>query len=145
MKIYTIGFTGKTALDFFEALRGAETRYLLDIRLHNNSQLAGFTKKGHIEYFTERLTELEYVELPVLAPEDEMFKLYREDGDWPSYETKYLTLLAQREVASEVDSALFIDGAVLLCSEPTPEHCHQRLAAEHLRARVFEDAIIEHL
>ena len=67
------------------------------------------------------------------SAEDEMFKLYRQSGDWPSYERKYLTLLGDREVVGQLDSALFTDGAVLLCSEPTPERCHRRLAAEYLR------------
>ena len=83
MKIYTIGFTTKTACEFFEPLRDAEARFLLDIRIHNNSQLAGFTKKGNIEYFTEKLTHLQYRELPILAPAEELFKEYRSGMEWP--------------------------------------------------------------
>ena len=88
MTICTIGFTGKTVQEFFEALQGTEAKHLLDIRLRNNSQLAGFTKKGNIEYFVERLTQLTYQELPVLAPEAEMFKQYKSDGDWEAYEAR---------------------------------------------------------
>ena len=145
MKIYTIGFTGKTAREFFETLQGLDARYLLDIRIRNNSQLAGFTKKGNIEYFIEKLTSLIYLELPLFAPSKEMFKQYRKDGDWPIYEQKYLQLMNDRKVAQEVDKTLFEDGAVLLCSEPTPEKCHRRLAAEFLRDEVFKEAFISHI
>ena len=107
MKIYTIGFTGKTAQEFFEKLQSAEARYLLDIRVHNNSQLAGFTKKGNIEYFVEYLTNLQYDELKVLAPAEELFKRYRKDRDWPSYEVAYLQSLRDRNVIGEIDQSLF--------------------------------------
>ena len=145
MNIYTIGFTAKSAREFFEALRTVEAKYLVDIRVHNNSQLAGFTKKGNIEYFTERLTSLAYVHLPVLAPSVEMFKQYRQNSDWPGYEAKYLDLLRERDVGLSIDKQLIREGAVLLCSEPTPEKCHRRLAAEFLRDHLFEDARIIHL
>ena len=145
MKIYTIGFTGKTARDFFETLREVEAKYLLDIRIHNSSQLAGFAKKGNIEFFTEQLTSLTYFELPLLAPSEEMFKKYRGDRDWLTYEQSYEHLMKARDVSEDIDPVLFQHGAVLLCSEPTPEQCHRRLAAEFLGAEVFEDASIVHL
>ena len=144
MTIYTIGFTGKTAQEFFEALQGTEAKHLLDIRLRNNSQLAGFTKKGNIDFLTEELTSLTYLELPLLAPSEEMFKEYREDGDWDRYEHRYLQLLKDRDVSEEIDRALFQDGAVLLCSEPSPQKCHRRLAAELLRDELLGDASIVH-
>ena len=145
MKIYTMGFTGKTAREFFEKLQETDAKYLLDIRIHNNSQLAGFTKKGNIEYFIERLTSLIYQKLPLFAPSEEMFKQYRKDGDWSTYEQKYLQLMKDRKVAQETDKTLFENGVVLLCSEPTPEKCHRRLAAEFLRDEVFKEAFISHI
>ena len=145
MTIYTIGFTGKTAQEFFEALQGTQAKHLLDIRLRNNSQLAGFTKKGNIEYFTERLTHLTYQEMPVLAPEEAMFKQYRSDGDWEVYEARYLALLNERRASENVDRDLLADGAVLLCSEPTPEKCHRRLAAEFLCNSMLDEVQIVHL
>jgi uncharacterized protein (DUF488 family) len=145
VRIYTIGFTGKNAREFFEKLQSAEARHLLDIRIHNSSQLASFTKKGNIEYFLEKLTRLHYVEVPLLAPEEEAFKQYRQDSDWPAYERKYLELMRDRRVTQDVDGTLFKEGGVLLCSEPTPERCHRRLAAEFLRDEVFREADIVHL
>ena len=145
MRIYTIGFTGKSARNFFEKLRGVEARYLLDVRLRNTSQLAGYTKKGNIEFLTEQLTGLTYVELPMLAPSKEMLERFQKDRDWSWYETEYLRLLKERKITREIDRALLRDGAVLLCSEPTAERCHRRLAAEYLKNELFPDAYIVHL
>ncbi len=145
MKIYTIGFTSTTARDFFGKLRRVGARRLLDVRLHNSSQLAGFAKKGSIDFFTEELTSLAYVEAPLLAPSEEMFKEYRKTKDWPTYEARYIGLLCSRRIETEIDASLFEGGAVLLCSEPTAEHCHRRLAAEYLRDNLFEEADIIHI
>ena len=145
MNIYTIGFTKKTAQDFFEKLQSADAKYLLDTRLNNKSQLAGFTKKGSIEYFTENLTNLTYRELPLLAPTSEILKQYRSDGDWDAYEDRYNRMLVERRVVDVIDSSLLAEGTVLLCSEPTAEKCHRRLAAEFLKERCIQDAEVIHL
>ena len=144
-KIYTIGFTGKTAREFFDLLNSTDAKYLADTRLNNNSQLAGFTKKGNIEYFIEKLTKLEYLELPLLTPEKEMFQQYRKDGDWDLYESRYNQLLDERTAAETIDPALLDNGVILLCSERTPEKCHRRLAAEYLKSNRFPDVQILHL
>ena len=145
LRIYTIGYTRKTARDFFEELLSIDARYLVDIRVHNSSHLASFTKKGHIEFFLQNLTDLVYVEQPLLAPSEEMFKRYRSDGNWTYYESRYAQLMRDRRVAEEIDQSLFRDGAVLLCGEPTPERCHRRLAAEFLRDELFPSAQIVHI
>ena len=144
-KIYTIGFTGKSAQEFFDLLNSTDARYLADTRLNNNSQLAGFTKKGNIEYFVQKLTSLEYIELPPLTPEKEMFQQYRKDGDWELYESRYINLLEARLAVETIDRALLDDGVILLCSERTPEKCHRRLAAEYLKANRFPEVEIFHL
>ncbi len=145
MKIYTIGFTGKTAEEFFDLLNTTDAEYLVDIRLNNNSQLAGFTKRGNIDYFTERLTGLTYLEMPIFAPEPEAFKQFRSDGDWEAYEARYAKMLRDRDVTAGIDVEVFRKGAVLLCSERTAEKCHRRLVAEHLLETVFPHAEIGHL
>ncbi len=122
-----------------------DAKYLLDIRIHNNSQLAGFTKKGNIDFFTEELTGLQYEEMPILAPDEEMFKRYRKDKDWRAYEARYVELLRDRKVSGEISGELFESGAVLLCSEPKPDQCHRRLAAEYLKDEAFREASIVHL
>ena len=145
MNIYTIGFTKKTAQDFFEKLQSADAKYLLDTRLNNKSQLAGFTKKGNIEYFIENLTELTYLELPLLAPTSEILKQYRTDGDWDAYKDRYNQMLIERNITQTIKGSLFAEGSILLCSEPTADKCHRRLAAEFLRENAFGDFGIVHL
>ena len=145
MRIYTIGFTGKSAEEFFTLLQSAEAAVLLDIRVHNRSQLAGFTRRDHMPFLTENLTNLRYIELPILAPESDLLKQYRTDGDWDNFEVQYLQLLVDRNAVAAIDRGMFSDGVVLMCSEPTAEKCHRRLAADHLRTHVFADADIIHL
>ena len=144
-KIYTIGFTGKTAREFFDLLNSTDAKYLADTRLNNNSQLAGFTKKGNIEFFIEKLTHLTYIEFPLLAPEKDMFREYRKDGDWELYESRYIGLLEQRLATESIERGVLAEGVILLCSERTPEKCHRRLAAEYLKANGFPEVEILHL
>ena len=136
MTIYTIGFTKKTAERFFEALEDSGAKHLLDIRLSNNSQLAGFTKRNDLRYFLKRLVNMEYHEVPMLAPEKSILDQYRKTGDWAKYERRYLELIRQRGVEKYINQVLFEEGLVLLCSEPEPTHCHRRLAAEYLAQAV---------
>ncbi|MXX31087.1 MAG: DUF488 domain-containing protein [Chloroflexi bacterium] len=149
MKLYTIGFTKKSASEFFdELLRPSGAKRVIDVRLRPSSQLAGFAKVsksgGDFEFLLDRLCDMDYVHTPLLAPSDELFTSYR-GGDitWDEYAERYLELLAVREVARVLDRALFAD-ALLLCSEDTPERCHRRLAAEHLQQH-WGDIEIIHL
>lgn len=145
MTIYTIGFTKKSAKEFFESLRRTGARHLFDVRLHNKSQLAGFTKRDDLRYFLEQILNMEYHEVPILAPEDSLIAEYRKTGDWAKYEQSYLELIRQRRVEHHINPALFEDGVVLLCSEPEPDHCHRRLAAEYLAHSLLGSANIKHL
>lgn len=145
MEICTIGFTKKNAAEFFGILRGAGIRRLIDIRLNNNSQLAGFTKRDDLRFFLGELCGAEYVHEPQLAPSKEILDAYQaKQLSWEDYETRYLDLLAERDAEHAVDRRLFDDRGVLLCSEPTAEHCHRRLAAEYLAAK-WGGAEIVHL
>ena len=145
MTIFTIGFTKKSAKEFFTALRHSSARHVLDIRLHNTSQLAGFTKREDLRYFLRQIVNMEYHEFPILAPEDSLLSDYRKTGDWAKFEQSYLELIRQRQVERHIDPALFEDGVVLLCSEAEPNHCHRRLAAEYLARSMLVEAYIEHL
>lgn len=140
MTIYTIGFTKKTAEKFFEALKGSGAKHLLDIRLSNNSQLAGFTKRNDLRYFLKRLVNMEYHEVPILAPDESILNEYRKTGDWAKYEKRYLELIRQRGAEKCINPVLFEEGVVLLCSEPEPTHCHRRLAAEYLAQTLSSEA-----
>ncbi|CAJ5085270.1 MULTISPECIES: DUF488 domain-containing protein [Burkholderia] len=134
MDVATIGFTNKSAEKFFGLLRDAKVRTLLDVRLNNISQLAGFAKKADLRYFLSELLGAQYVELRELAPEKEMLKRYQaKELTWDSYAAAYVELLAKRRVESNLDIDLF-DRGCLLCSEDKPHHCHRRLAAEYLNS-----------
>lgn len=136
MEIYTIGFTKKSAAEFFETLRHAGIRRLIDIRLKNSAQLAGFTKRDDLAYFLREICDAEYRHEPLLAPTPEMLERYRKRrATWDEYERQFLRLMEQRRIDETLDPALFATPTVLLCSEPTAERCHRRLVVEFLRAR----------
>lgn len=149
MTLYTIGFTKKSAREFFsERLGRSGAERLIDVRLKPSSQLAGFAKvgktDGDFQFLLLELCGMDYVHLPVLAPDPELLKGYRAgDVTWDDYEPRYLAELEARSAADTLDRSLF-DNAVLLCSEDTPEHCHRRLAAEYLK-RHWGDVEIVHL
>ncbi|MCD6567652.1 MAG: DUF488 domain-containing protein [Dehalococcoidia bacterium] len=145
MIIYTIGFTQRSAEEFFKALRSSGAKHVLDIRLNNKSQLAGFTKQDNLRYFLKQLVNMEYHEVPILAPERAILKEYRKTGDWSKYERDYLKLIRQRQVEKHIASALLEEGAVLLCSEAKSIHCHRRLAVEYLAQMNPTDTKIVHL
>lgn len=144
MKIFTIGFTKKTAEQFFNLLDRPDIKRVVDIRLNNSSQLAGFTKSEDLRFFLRRVIGKDYAHLPQLAPTADILKAYR-DGkeDWAGYERDFLALMKERRVEETVPKD-FIDGGCLLCSEATPEHCHRRLVAEYL-AKQWPDVRLHHL
>jgi uncharacterized protein (DUF488 family) len=144
MTIYTIGFTKKNAEQFFEALRKSGARRLVDVRLNNVSQLAGFAKKQDLKYFLEKICAMEYVHLPILAPTQEILDEYKKHkGDWRVYERSFLELMRERKIEDQVSRDV-IAGGCLLCSEDKPDHCHRRLVAEYLKEH-WGDVEIRHL
>lgn len=135
MKVFTIGFTKKTAEQFFTLLNQPGLVRLVDARLNNVSQLAGFTKKNDLQFFLREICHIDYVHLQLFAPTQEILDAYKKNGgDWETYEAQFLKLMTSRHIEDAVDKKL-IDGACLLCSEATPKHCHRRLVAEYLRDR----------
>jgi uncharacterized protein (DUF488 family) len=145
MEIYSIGFTQKSAAQFFGALKQAGIGRLMDIRLNNTSQLAAFAKASDLPYFLRELCGADYVHQPLLAPTQDMLDAYKKKkGDWADYETEFLALMAQRDIAHTLDRASFQQPTVMLCSEPTAEHCHRRLVLEYLQQR-WNGIIICHL
>lgn len=143
--VATIGFTGKPAQVFFDLLRTAQVHTVLDVRLHNTSQLAGFAKKQDLSFFLDELCGATYVEMPELAPEPSLLKRYQSKSlPWEDYSAAYLDLLAKRRVESALDATLF-DSACLLCSEHLPHHCHRRLALEYLNSQWGNRLKITHL
>jgi uncharacterized protein (DUF488 family) len=134
MEIFTIGFTQTTAEDFFGRLKLNDIERLLDVRLNNRSQLAGFAKRDDLAYFLRALVGARYEHEPLLAPSQEILDAYkkRKRMPWPEYEERFLGLMRDRRVQDELRPEEFKQRTVLLCSEATPEHCHRRLVAEYL-------------
>ena len=144
MKLFTIGFTKKTAKDFFEMLRKSGTKRIVDVRLNNVSQLAGFAKKNDLVYFLEKICNVEYVHAPELAPTKDILDDYKKKkGDWKIYEEKFLALMKERKVENTLSKQIISDGC-LLCSEHKPHHCHRRLVAEYLKQH-WGDVDVTHL
>lgn len=144
MKLFTIGFTKKPARKFFELLRKSGAKRIVDIRLNNVSQLAGFAKKDDLAYFLKEICGMDYVHLPELAPTQQILDEYKKhQGDWKTYEASFLELMGQRRIADKVPKEVLADGC-LLCSEDKPMFCHRRLVAEYLKQH-WVDVDIVHL
>jgi len=144
MKLFTIGFTKKSAREFFSLLAASGAKRLIDVRLNNSSQLAGFSKRDDLEYFLKAICEMDYLHLPELAPTAEILDAYKsKQMDWALYEEAFMKLMRERRVEETVAREV-LDGAVLLCSEPKPEKCHRRLVAEYFQ-RAWGNLDIEHL
>jgi len=146
MKLFSIGFTQTTAEHFFTRLKSAGVRRVIDVRLHNVSQLAGFAKKDDLRYFLEAIGGIEYEHRPELAPTADLLGRYRnrgQPGSWEAYASGFLDLIRERKIETTL-SADALDGACLLCSEHTAARCHRRLVAEYLSAR-WQGVQIHHL
>jgi len=128
----TIGFTGKTAKEFFRLLQEAGVRKVLDIRDNRIGQLSGFAKFPDLAFFLERIAGISYAHAPELAPSPEIRKAYQRSKDWPAYESAFLQLMRERQIPEKAAPAEYEGTVALLCSEPGPEKCHRRLVAELL-------------
>lgn len=135
MEICTIGVTKRTAADFFGALKRAGVKRVLDVRLRNSSQLAGFSKHADLPFFLAELCGAEYIHERCLAPTPELLSAYRKGRiDWPAYERLFLELMGTRQIEQAIDPELFAVPTALLCTEPTADRCHRRLVLEYLQA-----------
>ena len=131
-RTFTIGFTKKSAETFFTHLAESGVRRLLDVRLKNNSQLAGFAKRDDLAWFLKAIAGIDYLHVPEFAPTEQMLSTYKKHGgSWEVYEQEFLDLMARRSIESQFTPE-FLDGGCLLCSEPTEQHCHRRLVVEYL-------------
>jgi uncharacterized protein (DUF488 family) len=142
--LFTIGFAKKPAEQFFTLLIEAGVQKLIDIRLHNVSQLAGFTKRDDLSYFLRAIAKIDYLHMPALAPTQEIFEAYKKKkGGWTAFEQSFNALLRERKPEKHLSKAQ-LRQACLLCSEPVPDHCHRRLVAQYLKDR-WKDLRIVHL
>ena len=144
MKLFTIGFTKKSAQQFFQTLRSSGAKRVVDVRLNNVSQLAGFAKRDDLKFFLKEVCDMDYVHTPELAPTQPMLDEYRKPkGDWETYEKRFLDLMAERKIESHLSKDLLAEGC-LLCSEDKPHHCHRRLVADYL-SQHWGDVEVLHL
>jgi uncharacterized protein (DUF488 family) len=133
IQTFTIGFTKKSAEEFFGKLHEAGVKRIVDVRLNNSSQLAGFAKKDDLRFFLSAIYGIEYIHLPELAPTQDILDAYKKhDGDWNVYEDKFLNLMEQRRIETTISHDT-IEHGCLLCSEHLPNHCHRRLVVEYLQ------------
>lgn len=145
MEICSIGFTKRNAESFFEALRAADVKQLIDVRLNNTSQLAGFTKRDDLSYFLKSVLGASYVHEPLLAPTQAMLDEYKKNkGSWENYELEFRKLMEGREIERVLTPDRFTPRSALLCSELTPDRCHRRLVIEYL-AEKWGNVVAVHL
>jgi uncharacterized protein (DUF488 family) len=143
--VSTIGFTKTTAEGFFGRLLKSGVKKVIDVRLHNTSQLAGFAKADDLAYFLNKIGGIQYTHQPLLAPTDAMLKAYKkEKGDWDVYKCRFLSLMAERQIEGRFKPEM-LHGACLLCSEATPHHCHRRLVCEYLNSKWHGTLTVRHL
>jgi len=144
INIFTIGFTKKKAQEFFELLIKAGVSRIIDTRLNNESQLAGFSKRDDLAYFLKEIGGIEYIHMPKLAPTKDILDAYKKQkGDWRTYESQFIDLMNKRQIENILSPDLINHGC-LLCSEAEPHHCHRRLVAEYLNEK-WGDVKIKHL
>ena len=135
MKVFTIGFTKTSAESFFERLQKAGVKKVVDVRLNNVSQLAGFAKKDDLRYFLRAICGIGYEHQAEFTPTQEMLDAYKKHGgDWAEYEKQFLDLMASRRIEQVIPRDK-LEGACLLCSEDKPHHCHRRLVVEYLQEK----------
>jgi uncharacterized protein (DUF488 family) len=146
MKLFTIGFSGKNAKTFFELLKKNGVRTLIDIRLNNKSQLAGFTKAGDIPYFLEEICNIKYIHHELLAPTKDLLDGYKSgEITWQEYEIEFNRILESREILKNINFES-LDNSCFLCSEALPKQCHRRLLAEYVQKNLYTQNIeITHL
>ena len=144
IKIYTIGFTGKSAEKFFSLLQTNDIERIIDTRINNTSQLSGFAKASDLKYFAQKIGKIDYNHNVDLAPTKDLLSDYRKEKlTWDEYEIEYLNLLDRRKIGEKTDVEQLHQNC-LLCSEHTPQYCHRRLLAEYLQKR-YSDVEIVHL
>jgi len=133
MRLFTIGFTKKSAEEFFKILQNTSVSRIIDIRLNNTSQIAGFAKARDLEYFLRAIAKIDYVHLPDFAPTQEILDDFKKNkGSWTEFERRFVDLMVERQITG-MAARLLCDGDCLLCSEHIPDHCHRRLVAEQIQ------------
>ena len=145
ISLYTIGFTKKSAEHFFNLLRDSKVKQLVDVRINNSSQLAGFAKGNDLKFFVNEICHIPYIHVADFAPTKELLdQWHKQEVNWEDYERIYTKLLTDRDILRKYGIKPF-DGSCFLCSEDTPEQCHRRLLVEYMKKHSSEKIEITHL
>lgn len=145
MNIYTIGFTKKNAERFFNLIKANNVSTLIDVRLNNISQLAGYAKKDDLKFFLKEICQTEYLHMPDLAPTKNILDSYKKGlSSWEIYEYEFMNLMAKRNIEKIIDKSILNNGC-LLCSEHEPHFCHRRLVVEYLNKTTNLNLNVGHL
>ncbi|MEM0992772.1 MAG: DUF488 domain-containing protein [Bacteroidota bacterium] len=144
IKLYTIGFTKKSAEQFFHLLTKHTVKQIVDTRVNVKSQLAGFAKGRDLSFLAKAVADIDYEHELDFAPTKELLARYRKkEMTWEEYEVEYLNLLDMRKVKSKTNIEQLHQNC-LLCSEHEADKCHRRLLAEYFQA-ARNDVEIIHL
>lgn len=144
-KLYTIGFTQTSAEEFFTKIKRSRIKTLIDTRINNSSQLAGFSKSKDLKFFLKELCDVNYIHKLDLAPTKDLLDAYKgKKITWDNYANEFTKLIRKREVEKKIPLEL-LNSSCLLCSEKSPHHCHRRLVAEYLQEELSTELTIEHL
>ena len=146
INLFNIGFTQKTAKDFFGILKDNKIDCLVDIRLNPNGQLSRFAFEKDLPYFLDKLVDgCKYVHRVDLAPQNELLKEVRTKGsamskDYKLFEKEFNQYLEKKSnIGNFVEQFKKYQNVVLLCSEHTTEKCHRRLVSDMLLNKFSED------
>ncbi|MBY0425899.1 MAG: DUF488 domain-containing protein [Cytophagales bacterium] len=141
----TIGFTNKSARDFFSLLKKSNCNHLIDVRLNNSSQLAGFTKNEDLKFFLKEIIGWKYSHIPDFAPNKEILDNYKKfGGSWEVYRLEFMNLMESRNIENTFKKN-DLDKVCLLCSEHLPHNCHRSLILEYLNLKWNTNILITHL
>ena len=145
IKLFTIGFTKKSAEQFFNLLIQAGVKRVIDTRLNNVSQLAGFAKRKDLKFFLDKVAGIDYQHVLDFAPTKDILDDYKKKRiDWNTYEDKFQQLITNRKIETQISVEL-LNESCLLCSEDKPHYCHRRLVAEYLNSKLDSCIDIHHL
>lgn len=146
INIYTIGFTKKDAKHFFNIIKEEGITLIIDVRLNNTSQLAGFSKYPDIVYFLEKCSGCAYISDKRFAPLESTLILYKTKKiSWEEYVSQFNSTMKDRNIEKYIkekyENVIEKEKICFLCSEEMPEHCHRSLIA-NLFSKLFNTNII---
>ena len=153
MNIFSIGFTQKSAEEFFNLLKDNNIDCLIDVRLNPNGQLSRFAFEKDLPYFLDKLANgCKYAHRVDLAPQNELLKEVRTKGsemskNYKLFEIEFNKYLEEKsKIKNFVEQFKNFKNVALLCSEHTTEKCHRRLVIDMLLKYFSNDVkFVKHL